>query len=322
MVENFRTMIKPELTSIAKTVLEHEYKSNEPEDTLTPIQGGEWSAAYRFSYCGQEYVIRLSHTPDNFYRDKAASQWSSPSLPIPQIIRIDCCKDQYFAISPFFPGVALESLPFAELEQAIPGLLSMLSALQSVDLSTIEGFGTLTPEGKGAFHCWTDALLDVNNDRPDSLTHGWRAALTEFPEWQCKFERFYEELTKLVRYCPEHKHLIHSDLLYQNLLVDNRNISAVLDWGCAMVGDPLYDYAMFAFFEPWFPAFTQVGLVQKLERMYLLKSPGNCENFRQRVLACQIHVTLGNIAYCALIKRHKDLQDHINRLDDVLRETS
>ena len=314
-------MIRPELTIIAKTILENDYQSNEPVDTLTPIQGGEWSAAYRFNYNGQDYIIRLSHTQDNFCRDKVASQWSSPDLPIPPIIRVDHCHGQYYAISPYFPGVALESLPPAKLEQTIPSLLSMLSALQSVDLSNTVGFGTLTSEGNGAFQSWSDALLDVSNDRPDSLTYGWKAALAEFPQWQYKFERFYEELTNQIRYCPEHRTLIHSDLLYQNLLVNNCKISGVLDWGCAMVGDPLYDYAMFAFFEPWFPSFSQAGLVQKVEQMCILKSKDNCENFRQRVVACQIHVTLGNIAYCAFSKRHKDLQDHICRLDDVLRET-
>ena len=314
-------MLKPELTVTAQLILEQNYQSSEPIETLAPLKGGEWSAAYKFSLEGHIFVLRLSHTPENFHRDKVAAQWASPNLPIPQIIKIDRYQDQYYAISPFFNGVAIENLSAIDLERTIPDFLSMMTALQSTNLDSIGGFGSITPMGQGAFHSWSEALLDVNNDRPDSLTHGWRKALDETPEAQHKFDQHYDQLTKLVRFCPEQKHIIHSDLLYQNLLVHNHQISAVLDWGCAMVGDPVYDLALFAFFEPWFPVFTQVNLIQKMRQSYLGQSRDSHHNFDQRMVACQIHLGLGNIAYCAFSKRQKDLYDHINRLEEVLRET-
>jgi len=315
-------MLNPELTPIAQFILEQNYQSDEPIKTLIPLKGGEWSAAYKFRLDGQNFVIRLSHTPENFYRDKISAQWSSFNLPIPRIIKIDRYQDQYYAISPFFYGEALEKLSAADLEQTIPDFLSMMTALQSISLDSVAGFGSLTPAGQGAFHSWSEALLDVNNDRPDSLTHGWKKTLAETPEAQHKFDQFYGQLTKLVPYCPEQKRLIHSDLLYQNLLVHNHQISAVIDWGCAMVGDPVYDLGIFAFFEPWYPAFTQVNLIQKMQQSYLDQSPDNRQNFEQRMLACQIHLTLGNIAYCVFSKGKHDFHEHINRLEEVLRKAA
>ena len=315
-------MIKPELTAIAQLILEQNYQSDEPVRTLIPLKGGEWSAAHKFCLDGHNFVIRLSHTPENFCRDKIAAGWSSPGLPVPKIIRIDRYQDQYYAISPFFSGEAFERLSASELEQTIPDFLSMMTALQSVNLEYIDGYGTLTPAGKGAFRTWAEALLDVNNDRPDSLIHGWKEALAKTPDAQRKYDQFYKELTNLVHYCPEQKNLIHSDLLYQNLLVHNHKISAVLDWGCAMIGDPLYDIAIFAFFEPWYPAFTQVNLIQKMRQSFLDQSPENHRYFNQRMLTCQIHLTLGNIAYCALSNGKHDFYEHINRLDEVLRTTA
>ena len=312
-------MIKPELNAIAQVILEQNYQSNEPIRTLIPLKGGEWSAAYKYSVNSNNFVIRLSHTPENFYRDNIAAGWMSPALPVPQIIKIDRYQDQYYAISPFFYGAAFENLSAADLEQTIPDFLSMMTALQSVNLNSIAGYGTLTPAGNGAFHSWAEALLDVNNDRPDSLIHGWRKTLSETPEAQRKYDQFYEKLTQLVKYCPEQKHIIHSDLLYQNLLVHNHKISAVLDWGCAMIGDPLYDIAIFAFFEPWYPAFTQVNLIQKMHQSYIEQSPDNRQNFNQRIAAYQIHLTLGNIAYCVFSKGKHDFYEHINRLDEVLK---
>jgi hygromycin-B 4-O-kinase len=315
-------MIKPELTATAQSILEQHYKSSEPVSTLAPLKGGEWSAAYKFSFESSDFVIRLSHTAENFYRDKIASQWSSPNLPVPQIITIDRYQNQHYAITPFFYGEAFEDLSAADLEQTIPDFLSMMTTLQSVNLDSFVGYGTITPTGNGAFSSWAEALLDVNSDRPDNLIHGWKKTLAETPEAYEKYERFYLQLEKLVPYCPEQKRLIHSDLLYQNLLVHNHKISAVLDWGCAMVGDPVYDIAIFAFFEPWFPAFTQTNLIPKMQQSFLEQSPNNRHNFEERMVACQIHLTLGNIAYCACSEGKHDFYGHINRLEQVLMQAS
>ncbi|MDR0491867.1 MAG: aminoglycoside phosphotransferase family protein [Oscillospiraceae bacterium] len=311
-------MIKPELTTVAEKILKLNYPSDELVKTLTPLKGGEWSAAYKYHIAGQDFVIRLSHIPDNFYRDKTAARWSSPGLPIPTIIKIDRYQDQHYAISPFFQGEPFEMLSADDLEQTIPDFLTMMTALQSISLEAAEGFGTLTPDGQGTFHSWSEALLDVINDRPDNLVHGWKKILAENPAAQRKVNLFYRCLTDLVQYCPEMKRPIHSDLLYQNLLVNDRRISAVLDWGCAMIGDPVYDIGIFAFFEPWYPAFTQTNLVHKMRQSYLTQSPGNALHFGQRMAACQIHLTLGNIAYCIYSDGKHDYNEHIDRLEEVL----
>jgi hygromycin-B 4-O-kinase len=283
-----------------------------------------------FSYEGEyisnfedmDFVIRLSHTSENFHRDKIASRWSSPNLPIPQIIKIDRYQNYHYAISPYFSGVAFESLSIADLEQTIPNFISMMTALQTVNLDSFTGYGTITPAGKGAFGSWSEALLDVNSDRPDNLVHGWKKKLAEIPETYNKYEWFYKQLEKLVKYCPEHKRVIHSDLLYQNLLVHNHKINAVLDWGCSMFGDPVYDIAIFDFFEPWFPAFTQVNLIPRMRQSFLEQSPDNRHSFEERMVACQIHLTLGNIMFCVSSEGKFDFNEHIDRLEEILNKTT
>ena len=315
-------MLKPELTAIAELIQKQNYQSDEPVKTLVPLKGGEWSAAYKYSAGGNDFVIRLSHTAENFHRDKIAARWSSPKLPVPQIMKISRYQNHHYAIAPFYNGEPFEMLSADDLEQTIPDFLSMLSVLQSVSLDSMEGYGTITPEGKGAFRSWCSALLDVINDRPDSLTHGWKKKLAEYPEAHRKYSGFYERLTELVHFCPEPKHPIHSDLLYQNLLVYNHRINAVLDWGCAMIGDPLYDIAIFAFFEPWYPAFTQTNLVQRMKESFLIQSSDNALYLDQRIAAYQIHLTLGNIAYCVYSDGKHDFNEHIDRLEKVLGEVS
>ena len=97
----------------------------------------------------------------------------------------------------------------------------------------------------------------------------------------------------------------------------------MIDWGCAMIGDPLYDIATFAFFEPWYPVFTQVNLIDRMQQTYIEQSPdNNRRNFSQRMTAYQIHLALGNIAYCAFSDGKHDLYQHINRLEELLRVTA
>ena len=312
-------VLKPELTTVAELILKQDYRSDEPVRTLVPLKGGEWSAAYRFCADGLSFVIRLSHTPENFYRDKFAAKLSSPELPVPQIIKIDRYQDLYYAISPFFFGEPFEKLSAVELEQTLPCFLVMMTELQSISLDSAEGYGSITQEGHGAFISWRDALLDVYNDRPESLTHGWKKILSSDPAAERKCSRFYRRLMKLVPFCPEQKHPIHSDLLYQNLLVHDHRISAVLDWGCAMIGDPVYDIAMFSFFEPWYPAFTETNLISRMCESYTARSPVNSLNFEQRMTAYQIHLTFGNIAFCLLSEGKFDHNEHIDRLEEILR---
>jgi len=312
-------MIKPELTTTVELILNQNYKGDEPIKTLIPLKGGEWSAAYKFDFNGQSFIIRLSHTDENFCRDKVAAAWSSPDLPIPQILKLEQYKEQYYAISSFFPGEAFEEISIADLEKTIPSFLSMMRALQTTQLGSVKGFGSLTSDGNGRFNSWAEALLAVGDDSPGSLVYGWKKALSEFPDAQYKFEQFYEQLGKLVVFCPEEKGVVHSDLIHQNLLVHNHKISALIDWGCAKIGDPVHDLALIAYFEPWFPAFTAVNLVRRMQEAYLELSPKNHKNFDKRMMAYQIHWALDNMAYCAYRGRRKEIYEHINRMEEILR---
>ena len=48
---------------------------------------------------------------------------------------------------------------------------------------------------------------------------------------------------KLIEYCPEEHKLVHGDFGSNNVLTDGQKITGVLDWDCALYGDPLFDVA-------------------------------------------------------------------------------
>ena len=82
------------------------------------------------------------------------------------------------------------------------------------------------------------------------------------------FESGLSRLPHLVDACPEQRFLVHGDLLNYNVLVSTCAVSAVIDWGCSLYGDFLYDVAWLAFWAPWYPAWTGVDFATEAARHY------------------------------------------------------
>src|SRR5690606_29808327 len=145
-------------------------------------------------------------------------------------------------------------------------LFAALDAARLADISGTTGYGSWGADGTAPFPSWRAALLGVAEDRPTDRIAGWRGALAASPTGAEPFEAAYRRLQALVAYVPEARHLIHSDLLHYNVLVVADRITAVLDWGCGMYGDFLYDLAWFCFWSPWFAAWDAIDFRQEAAR--------------------------------------------------------
>ena len=123
-------------------------------------------------------------------------------------------------------------------------------------------------------------------------------------------------LAALIPEGAEGRHLIHSDLLNFNVLVADGRISAVVDWGCAMYGDFLYDLAWFQFWAPWYPDWGGIDFRREAARHYAsigLAVP----RFEERLTACQIHIGLAAQAYNAFRERWDALEETSRRTIEV-----
>ncbi|HEU0165581.1 MAG TPA: phosphotransferase, partial [Thermomicrobiales bacterium] len=112
------------------------------------------------------------------------------------------------------------------------------------------------------------------------------------------FDEAFAKLVDLAAIGPVERHLIHSDLLNFNALVEGDRISAIFDWGCMLYGDFLYDPAWFAFWAPWYPAWR--GIDFRAETVKHCAAIGlDVPHFDERFRACAIHIGLSNAAYSA-----------------------
>ena len=275
--------------------------------TLTPFGTGAWSYAFLFATQKKKYVIRTSNILENFEKDELAYSYNCLTLRIPKMVRLGSVSGRYYAISKYVHGSYFEKQNANCLNTLLPSLKDMLSALYKVDLSQTTGYGNWTKPGIANHKSWHTYLLDVVNDPKHMLITGWKKNLENSVVGTKSFTALYKRLEQYVHFCPNIRHLIHSDLLNFNVLVQHGAISAVLDWGSSKYGDPLYDLAWFLYYEPWYPEFTKIKLCEELitHFKFIIK---DTENFEGRLLCYKLHIGLESIAYNAYKKQWKEAE--------------
>jgi hygromycin-B 4-O-kinase len=303
-------------TADAEALLAALYGSSVSE--ISPVGHGEWSRAYAFRRDGAEYIVRFSALDEDFHKDRIAAGYSSRDLPIPAVVEIGEIRGGFFAISERASGEFLDDLGEVEMRKVLPTLFKALDAARRVDLSSSTGYGIWGADGNATHPSWRASLLAIAEDLPGERTHGWSDRLIASPTGSSPFDEAVTRLDALVPDCAEDRHLIHSDLLNFIVLVADSQISAVIDWGCAMYGDFLYDLAWFEFWSPWYRAWRGIDFRSEAIRHY--SSIGlSVPRFEERLTCCLIHIGLAAQAYNAFKERWDALEETARRTLEVAR---
>jgi hygromycin-B 4-O-kinase len=285
---------------------------------VSRIAHGEWSEAYAYRHGGTEYVIRFSPLAEDFLKDRRAAAHNSAELPIPPVIELGEALGGYYAIAERVPGLYLDDLDGQQMGDALASLFETLDAARRIDVSASTGYGEWGADGNAAHPTWRAALLDVVNDRPSSRTHGWRQRLADSSIGLAAFDEAAALLQTLVEACPEERHLIHSDLLNYNVLVADGRITGVLDWGCSMYGDFLYDVAWFAYWAPVYPRWQGIDFAHAAQHHYAAIGL-DVPHFEERLRCYQTHIGLGDLAYSSYKGRWAELPAKATRALEVAR---
>jgi hygromycin-B 4-O-kinase len=279
---------------------------------LTALGAGEWSQAFSFRLANADYVIRFGGHREDFEKDQRAAAFAPQTLGVPKVREIGEALGSYFAISERVYGELLDDLEAEGMRHLVPAVFALFDALRTIDISSTTGYGLWDASGNAPFASWKDYLLSAASDDPARRTHGWRDRLAHSPVGNKPFTVAYERLEQCVGAFEVERSMIHSDLLNRNVFTAEGKISAVIDWGCAMYADFLYDSAWFSYWSPWYS--TMQGIDWEAEARKHFESIGwLVPRMQERLLCCKIHIGLDAQAYNAFMGRWDHLETNAKR---------
>jgi hygromycin-B 4-O-kinase len=196
--------------------------------------------------------MRVNSWLEDFQKDVFAREhFSSTALPIPQVVCIGKFDEtQHYCITLRCEGRTLKDNNNADDLQVVPSLFDTLDAIHRIDVSPSHGWGLANADSHGQFDSWSESLLALDNRKFD---YDW-AALARQPFFEKNlFGEFFQEMKRLIPYCPSDRYLIHRDYGFDNVMTDGSRVTGVLDWAEFGYGDFLYDVAYLDFFSQNIP---------------------------------------------------------------------
>ena len=321
-------MVDPEAVNAASAAAFLAERFGGEIDAVEHLGTGAWSKAFGFRHAGDELVVRFGALREDFDKDQRAARFNGPGLPVPRVPEVGEAAaigavgraiGGYYAISQRLYGEYIDGVDGEQMRALLPSLFRALDALRLADVSDTRGYGSWGADGSAPFPSWRAFLVDSHTDSPERRTHGWRARLAGSPTGAGPFDEAFRVLQSLAPALPEDRHLIHSDLLHFNVLVTGDQITGVLDWGCGLYGDFLYDLAWCCFWAPWFPAWDGIDFEAEAAKHFAqigLEVP----SFGERLRACQLHIGLDGQSYQAFVGRWDDLAQTAARTLEIARQ--
>ncbi|HLI01967.1 MAG TPA: hypothetical protein VKV06_14360 [Acidimicrobiales bacterium] len=229
-------------------------RHGQPVADLERLKGGAWSSAWSYRVGGEELVVRFGPDRSWYEADRMAMAFAGPDLPVPEVRDVGSTADgQAYAISVRHFGRFLEDTPVELAGAMAPTLTRLLVALRSVPAPA--NVAVVWHQPATSPTSWRDFLLDSLADDPGKVVHGWSTALAADPELAALADATTRRIREVIDACPERRDLVHSDLLYGNVLLSPtaEAAEAVSSWKCSVRGDFLYDAAWCSFWSPWHP---------------------------------------------------------------------
>ncbi|WFG39942.1 phosphotransferase [Candidatus Lucifugimonas marina] len=183
----------------------------------------------------------------------------------------------------------LEGDPLEQIQDKphlVPAVVASMAAIRQVDVSSTSGWGAIGADGNGNFDSWRDALASVSAGIDEFVTGDARKIYREED-----FDYFYGRLAEYWEAMPaSDRSLVHADWGWDNVLILDGEVSAVVDWDGALYGDPLLDPARQDFYYP------EIDFRSRFAEFYeqIGWSP---ENFDERWLACQLWAILNDLKW-------------------------
>lgn len=300
---------------------------------VTRVGAGHWSVCYGFQSEGRHLVIRFGHHRDDFERDQVAHRFNSDQLPVPEVLAIGRAFTQldlgrpgggcHYAISERVDGVPLETVRPDRWASVVPSVASAMEAMRTVPLPDGVGWGDWASIGDdglpvGSHRSWRRFVLAVEHEPDTGRLAGWRTRLAANRKGTADFDWAIELTTELLDddlNDSVRPGITHQDMINRNVHVVDDRLTGVFDWGCAAYTDPIYELALFEFWNPWHPRMRTDLLRAEVEQRWA-RSGFVPERADDRLLVCYLHIGLTHLMYVAYVGQWENMA----RIGDRMRQ--
>jgi hygromycin-B 4-O-kinase len=206
-------------------------KQHAQPDSIHDLAEGHVAQASSFiNGQGDKLVLRIAPRDDDFLHDKYAFEAFGTQLPIPRVREIGRFDDtSYFCISDFVEGIPSDKLKQAEINAMQPEILCSYAALFNVDVSSTTGYGSLDINtGNGKFATWRERLEDELNGLSSDK---FRTQAKNINLDVSLVDKLMAQAKENLQFAPETRGLIHGDLGFDNMLVQDGKVVAFIDCG-------------------------------------------------------------------------------------------
>lgn len=211
-------------------------------DIEIPKQGMDSEVFFAVDNNGNEYAIKyFSRGSGNDVPAYDLLKENKIDVPVPKVFGVFAFENKQVLILEKIKFPLLESIPVSEMHRYIP---SMIENLQKIHQVKSEIAGLINESGKS--RGWKEIMLakftgeDPNFDWNNIVNRdGLDSELV-----LRSVENIISRIGK-TEFIEKPYSLLHTDFNQRNLFVDpnSNEITGIIDWGEAMFGDPIYDFA-------------------------------------------------------------------------------
>ena len=269
------------------------------------LNKGMFSSAYLLTEGDSKKILRLSNSNIDFLKDKLASQFTSDNLPIPKILSMgQLNEDSFYVISNCCPGQIFNSLSLKQQKMLLPAIFNTLLAIFKTDISRYSNYGPVNIQFDGTFDSWGSYILSIDNPK---ITYNWNEILNK-PFFDQDSYNYYKNLIVfLTPSLPTTRYLVHGDFGFDNLLVQESEVTGVIDWGEAKLGDFLYDVAWLDFWS------KDINFSRQFKPLF--QSAGlDTTHYEQRIQCYLSKIALDSLAIAAHFNDRVDYNNVLSKL--------
>lgn len=226
-----------------------ETRFNADATTISALAEGHTSQVFRFqTHDGEDYVFRIRASKKDLLADQYAYNHFSNTLPIPAFMQIgQFDRIAYYCVTEYIQGDMLNALNDAEFQQCLPAVQRILAKTFQIDVSKTSGYGDIDFDtGNAQDATWKDSL---KNELSDLNVENLRQSAKNINLPDDMVDKFVKQFNDNLPYVSEIRRLLHGDPGGDNVLVNDGEVVALLDWEQMAYGDWMRDFSRFSFWE-------------------------------------------------------------------------